>query len=116
MAFNVSLNQINSRKRLTSLAFITKMNNILDYLPFGMRMSTRSSNSSTYRFGFNGKGSDDEIKGFGNSYNFGAGIYNPRVARFLSVDSYWDKNSFLFSENTICKDYSKFYTKERIFV
>ncbi|MBT6747106.1 MAG: hypothetical protein HOB26_11165, partial [Flavobacteriales bacterium] len=39
-----------------------------------------------YRYGFVGKEKDDEIKGSGNSYDFEARIYDPRIARFLSVD------------------------------
>lgn len=29
---------------------------------------------------------DDELKGAGNSYDFGARLYDPRVARWMSVD------------------------------
>jgi RHS repeat-associated protein len=39
-----------------------------------------------YDFGFNGMRKDDEISGEGNSYDFGARMYNPRLGRFLSVD------------------------------
>ncbi|MBL4753432.1 MAG: RHS repeat-associated core domain-containing protein [Flavobacteriales bacterium] len=41
---------------------------------------------STYRYGFNGKEKDDEIKGVGNSYDYGARIYDPRLGRWLAVD------------------------------
>jgi len=51
-----------------------------------MRMSERSFNSSEYKYGFNGKEKDDELKGEGNSYDFEARIYDPRVGRFLSID------------------------------
>jgi len=37
-------------------------------------------------FGFNGMLKDNEIKGEGNSYDFGARIYDPRIGRFLSTD------------------------------
>ena len=37
-------------------------------------------------FGFNGKEKDDEIKGNGNSLDFGARIYDPRVGRWLACD------------------------------
>lgn len=36
--------------------------------------------------GFNGKLNDNEVKGEGNSLDFGVRIYDPRVGRFLSVD------------------------------
>jgi RHS repeat-associated protein len=39
-----------------------------------------------YRFGFNGIEKDDEIKGSGNSLDFGARIYDSRLGRWLSVD------------------------------
>lgn len=39
-----------------------------------------------YKFGFNGKEKDDEVKGNGNSYDFGARIYDPRIGRWLSLD------------------------------
>lgn len=57
-----------------------------DYYPFGSIMPGRVFNSGDHNYGFNGKLKDDEIKGSGNSYDFGARIYDPRVARFLSLD------------------------------
>jgi RHS repeat-associated protein len=57
-----------------------------DYLPFGMTMPGRSGNSDAYNYGFNGMRKDNEIKGEGNSYDFGARIYDPRIGRWLSRD------------------------------
>ncbi len=51
-----------------------------------MTMPGRSYNSSSYRFGFNGMEKDDEVKGSGNSYDFGARIYDPRLGIWLSLD------------------------------
>ncbi len=59
-----------------------------DYYPFGMVMPGRSFNASSYRFGFNDKEKDDEIRGQGNSNNFGDRIEDPRIGRFLSIDRY----------------------------
>jgi RHS repeat-associated protein len=42
--------------------------------------------SNDYRFGFNGKEKDNEIKGTGNSLDFGARIYDSRLGRWLSLD------------------------------
>jgi RHS repeat-associated protein len=42
--------------------------------------------TSNYRYGFNGKEKDNEVKGEGNQYDYGFRIYDPRVVRFLSVD------------------------------
>ena len=39
-----------------------------------------------YRYGFNGKENDNEIKGEGNQQDYGMRIYDPRLGRFLSVD------------------------------
>ncbi|MBD0284877.1 MAG: RHS repeat-associated core domain-containing protein [Flavisolibacter sp.] len=39
-----------------------------------------------YRYGFNGKENDNEVKGEGNQQDYGMRIYDPRVSRFLSVD------------------------------
>ena len=44
------------------------------------------SAGSAYRYGFNGKENDNEVKGEGNQQDYGMRIYDPRVGRFLSVD------------------------------
>jgi RHS repeat-associated protein len=41
-----------------------------------------------YRFGFNGMEKDDETYGAGGEYNFGNRIYDSRLGKFLSIDSY----------------------------
>jgi RHS repeat-associated protein len=61
-----------------------------------------------YRYGFNGMEKDDEVKGSGNSYDFGARIYDPRVGRFLSLDphqkKYTDLSPYIYAElNPIAK-------------
>ena len=40
-----------------------------------------------YRRGFNGMEKDDEVKGAGNSYDYGARMYDARVGRWMSVDN-----------------------------
>jgi RHS repeat-associated protein len=57
-----------------------------DYYPFGMQMPGRLFNSGNYRYGFNGKENDNELKGDGNQQDYGMRIYDPRLGRFLSVD------------------------------
>ncbi len=49
-------------------------------------MPGRQFNAGTYRHGFNGKENDNEVKGVGNSLDFGSRIYDSRVNRFLSLD------------------------------
>lgn len=39
-----------------------------------------------YRYGFNGKEMDNEVKGEGNQQDYGMRISDPRLGRFLSVD------------------------------
>jgi RHS repeat-associated protein len=41
---------------------------------------------SSYLFGFNGKENDNEVKGEGNSLDFGARIYDSRLGRWLALD------------------------------
>ncbi len=59
---------------------------------------------SEERFGFNGKEKDNEVKGVGNSYDFGARIHDPRLGRWLSLDplmkKYPDLSPYCFVANT----------------
>ena len=42
--------------------------------------------SDIYRYGFNGKENDNEVKREGNQQDYGMRIYDPRLGKFLSVD------------------------------
>jgi RHS repeat-associated protein len=68
-----------------------------------MIMPGRNFNADKYRFGFNGKEMDDEVKGVGNQYDYGFRIYDSRLSRFLSVDplfsSYPWYTSYQFAGN-----------------
>ncbi|MBA3986167.1 MAG: RHS repeat-associated core domain-containing protein [Flavobacteriales bacterium] len=66
--------------------YMAEIKSATDYYAFGSIMPGRSYNSSDYEYGFNGMRMDNEIKGTGNSYDFGARIYDPRIGRWLSVD------------------------------
>ena len=44
------------------------------------------SASAEYRYGFNGKENDNDVKGEGNQQDYGMRIYDPRIGKFLSVD------------------------------
>jgi len=60
-----------------------------DYYPFGMLEPGRQYAQNmlgNYRYGFNGKEQDNEVKGVGNQIDYGMRMYDPRVGRFLSVD------------------------------
>uniref|UniRef100_UPI004047CCAA RHS repeat-associated core domain-containing protein n=1 Tax=Flavobacterium sp. TaxID=239 RepID=UPI004047CCAA len=47
--------------------------------------------SDSYRYGFNGQEKDDELKGEGNSYDFGNRMHDPRVGRWFKTDYYESK-------------------------
>ncbi len=76
-----------------------------DYYAFGSLQPSRVwySSGSKYRYGFNGMERDDEAKGNGNSYDFGARIYDSRLGRFLSMDPRIEdfpwQTSYCFADN-----------------
>ena len=57
-----------------------------------------------YRYGFNSKENDNEVKGVGNQQDYGMRIYDTRVGRFLSVDpltkSYPELTPYQFASNS----------------
>ncbi len=64
----------------------------------------RSAGEGAYRFGFNGKENDNEVKGGeGLQQDYGMRIYDPRLGRFLSVDpltvEYPDLTPYQFAGN-----------------
>lgn len=63
-----------------------------------------SSDGSGYRYGFNGKENDNEVKGEGNQQDYGMRIHNPRLGRFLSLDpitsQYPELTPYQFASNT----------------
>jgi len=54
------------------------------------------SGAGAYRYGFNGKENDSEVKGLGNQQDYGMRIYDTRLGRFLSVDPF----STMFADAT----------------
>jgi RHS repeat-associated protein len=82
--------------------------NAYDYYPFGMIIPGRQVFGSGYRYGFNGKENDNEVKGVeGTQQDYGMRIYDPRLGRFLSVDpltkEYPELTPYQFASNTpIC--------------
>jgi RHS repeat-associated protein len=76
-----------------------------DYYPFGMPSRVAPNyNGAQYRFGFNGKENDNDVKGFGSQQDYGMRIYDPRVGRFLSLDpltkDYPELTPYQFASNT----------------
>jgi RHS repeat-associated protein len=60
-----------------------------------MLVPRRHGSLENYKYGFNGKEKDDEIKGEGAQYDYGFRIYDPRLNRFLSVDPLTKKFAML---------------------
>jgi len=63
-----------------------------------------------YRYGYNGKEMDHESKGEGNSYDFGARMYDPRIAKWMSTDPLeekyigWSPYNFVLNMPIVAKD------------
>ena len=66
--------------------YVATAMSVNNYYSFGMLQPDRNWSSGNYRFGFNGKENDNEVKGTGNSVDFGARIYDSRLGRWMSVD------------------------------
>jgi RHS repeat-associated protein len=68
------------------------------------QMPGRQFSAEEYRYGFNGMEKDDEFKGEGNSYDFGARMYDARIGRWLSRDAheikYKSQSPYSFVNNT----------------
>ena len=79
-----------------------EMNN---YYPFGMIKEGMFANSGEeYRYGFNGMERDNETKDFGNDLSTFFRGYDPRLARWKSVDPvvhHWESPYAAFANNPI---------------
>jgi RHS repeat-associated protein len=68
-----------------------------------MTVPNRHDPGNNYRYGFNGKEKDNEVKGDDNSYDFGARMYDPRVGRWFAPDKmekkYADLSPYNFVNN-----------------
>ena len=73
----------------TTIFFNPEITSISDYYPFGAPINGRSYSSSEYRFGFNGKDNDVEVKGSGNYISFDDYGYDTRLARRLRTDPHF---------------------------
>ncbi|MEP7377907.1 MAG: RHS repeat-associated core domain-containing protein, partial [Chitinophagaceae bacterium] len=76
--------------------------------PFGSVMPGRKfASGSSYRYGFNGKENDNDVKGEGNQQDYGKRIYDPRLGKFLSVDpltkTYPSLTPYQFASNSPIK-------------
>ena len=90
-----------------------------DYYPFGMLQPSRFGSlqkeqgsevlswtvgKGSYRYGFNGKENDNEVKGEGGQIDYGMRVYDPRIGKFLSVDpltkDYPWNSTYAYAENS----------------
>ena len=88
----------------SSAGFTASVESYSNYYPYGMEQPGRNFSSPDYRYGYNGKEKDNELKGEGNSYDYGARIYDPRNAKFLSTDplqaQYPGQSPFVYAANS----------------
>ena len=99
---------ISDKRTLTSNGqYLPDVLTAQDYYPGGMSQPGRSftqNATKSYRFGFNGKENDNDVKGKGNQQDYGMRIYDTRLSRFLSVDpianSYPMLTPYQFASNT----------------
>jgi RHS repeat-associated protein len=62
-----------------------------DYYPFGMLLTDWAEKAKDYRYGFNGKENDNEVKGTGNQIDFGSRALDVRLGRWFSPDPLYKK-------------------------
>lgn len=88
---------------ITVTSYRATIVNTYDYSPFGVMLDGRTQENEFVRSGFNGMERDDEMKGMGNSYDFGARIFDPRLGRWLTRDphyrNYPDISPYTFVNN-----------------
>ncbi|WP_299254015.1 RHS repeat-associated core domain-containing protein [uncultured Aquimarina sp.] len=83
---NFKISELIEQDSADLITFTPDVLTFSDYYPFGMLLPNRHGNSSDYRYGFNGKEMDNEVKGEGAQYDYGFRIYDPRIGKFLSRD------------------------------
>ena len=69
--------------------FLADIRQATDYSPFGVTLSGRNftlAGAEKSRNGYQGSEKDDEMKGEGNNYDFGARLLDPRLGRWLTID------------------------------
>jgi RHS repeat-associated protein len=83
-------------------------------------MPGRIYNGANYRYGFNGKENDNEIKGTGNQQDYGMRIYDPRLGKFLSIDPLFKdfawNSPYSFAENDVIRSIDLDGQEKRIVV
>jgi RHS repeat-associated protein len=88
--------------------FRVPIRNTVDYSPFGVQLDGRTIQGDFYRRGFNGMEKDDEVKGGGNSYDFGARMYDSRVGLWLTIDAFTGKYPYQSPYNFVANSPLRF--------
>ena len=103
---SLTISQVNTACNISedgsgNVTFLTCYNGSLTFNQNGM---VEPANSSSYRYGFNGKEKDDELEGANNSEDYGMRIYSNRLGRFLTIDPITKKypmlSPFQFASNS----------------
>ena len=71
--------------------YLADVINANDYYSFGMLMPGRRYSTATagsYRYGFNGKEDDNEVKGNGNQMDYGDRMLDVRSGRWITTDKF----------------------------
>jgi hypothetical protein len=107
-------NDIKSRA-VSTVPFTTKICNFANYYPYGMQQTGTAGSydlSSDYRYGYNGKEKDDEIKGEANSLDYGARILIVISYQFCSFeevdDSFTHEKSLSGKINNVILKYRRY--------
>ena len=83
---------------------VSRTNHLAQNQALAALFGLQKGGADPYRFGFNRQMKDNEIKGLGNSLDFGARMYDSRIGRFSSLDPflkrYPDLSSYSFVNNT----------------
>jgi len=72
----------------------TKPSPSSSYFCFGTYTKQPETGNADYRFGFNGKEKDDEVKGKGVQYDYWFRIYDTRLGKYFSVDPFYKNFPF----------------------
>lgn len=77
---------VNAPLGMNEKVYAAQVLSYTNYYAFGMNMPGRNKTSEAYRYGFNGKENDKEWGTGGLTQDYGFRMYNPAIAKFLSVD------------------------------
>jgi RHS repeat-associated protein len=80
------LKTINALSSSSTTKFKNFFTTVTTYTAQSITTTICNTGGDRYRFGFNGMEKDNEMKGVGNSLDFGARMYDSRLGRWLSMD------------------------------